>query len=120
MNKKKLLIVLVILIIAGSVIVYLALQKSSNNNSNGKIGVIVSLGPEVEWVNAVGGDKVNVSLMVPSGSDPHTYEPLPNQLTQVSNAKMYIEIKPSFSQLINNNKKHLIVRKSTAYLSKTI
>jgi len=92
MNKKKVLIVLVILIIAGSLIGYLALQKSSNNNSNGKIGVVVSLGPEVEWVNAVGGDKVNVSLMVPSGSDPHTYEPLPNQLTQVSNAKMYIEI----------------------------
>ena len=92
MNKKRLLIVLVILIIAGSVIGYLALQKSSNNNLNGKIGVVVSLGPEVEWVNAVGGDKVNVSLMVPSGSDPHTYEPLPNQLTQVSNAKMYIEI----------------------------
>lgn len=92
MNKKKLLIVLVILIIAGSVIGYFALQKSSNNNLNGKIGVVVSLGPEVEWVNAVGGDKVNVSLMVPSGSDPHTYEPLPNQLTQVSYAKMYIEI----------------------------
>jgi zinc transport system substrate-binding protein len=92
MNKKKLLIVLMILIIAGNVIGYFALQKSSNNNLNGKIGVVVSLGPEVEWVNAVGGDKVNVSLMVPSGSDPHTYEPLPNQLTQVSYAKMYIEI----------------------------
>jgi zinc transport system substrate-binding protein len=92
MNKKKLLIVLVILIIAGIIIGYFALQKSSNNNSNGKIGVVVSLGPEVEWVNAVGGDKVNVTLMVPSGSDPHTYEPLPNQLTQVSNAKMYIEV----------------------------
>lgn len=81
-----------ILIIAGSVIGYFALQKSSNNNLNGKIGVVVSLGPEFEWVNAVGGDKVNVSLMIPSGSDPHTYEPLPNQLTQVSYAKMYIEI----------------------------
>ncbi len=95
MNKNRLLIVLVILIIAGSVIGYFALQKSNNNynnNSNGKIGVVVSLGPEVEWVNAVGGDKVNVSLMVPSGSDPHTYEPLPNQLTQVSNAKMYAEV----------------------------
>lgn len=94
MNKKKLLIVLVILIIAASVIGYLEFQKSSNNNNNlnGKIGVVVSLGPEVEWVNAVGGDKVNVSLMVPSGSDPHTYEPLPNQLTQVSNAKMYAEV----------------------------
>ena len=61
-------------------------------DNNGKIGVVVSVGPEVEWVNAVGGDKVHVTLMVPSNADPHTYEPLPNQLTQVSNAKMYVEI----------------------------
>ena len=30
--------------------------------------------------------------MVPEGSDPHTYEPLPSQLAQVSSAKMYVEI----------------------------
>ena len=52
----------------------------------------MSIGPEVEFVNAVGGDKVSVTLMVPSGSDPHTYEPLPSQLTHASNAKMYAEI----------------------------
>ena len=40
----------------------------------------MSIGPEVQWVNAVGGDKVNVILMVPPSANPHTYEPLPGQL----------------------------------------
>ncbi len=91
MNKKRLIVVIVILIITAAVIGYLSSQQA-NNKPDGKIGVVVSLGPEVEWVNAVGGDKVSVTLMVPSGADPHTYEPLPNQLVQVSKAKMYAEI----------------------------
>jgi zinc transport system substrate-binding protein len=82
----------VILIIVSGVLGYLALRNSSPNSSNGKIGVVVSIGPEMEWTNAVGGDKVDVTLMVPANADPHTYEPLPNQLTQVSNAKIYVEI----------------------------
>ena len=81
-----------ILIIVSGVLGYLALRNSSPNSSNGKIGVVVSIGPEMEWANAVGGDKVDVTLMVPANADPHTYEPLPNQLTQVSNAKIYVEI----------------------------
>ncbi len=92
MDKRRLFIVVVILIVVAGVLSYVAINNSSNSNLNGKIGVGVSIGPEVEWVNAVGGDKVHVTLMVPEGSDPHTYEPLPNQLTQVSNAKMYVEI----------------------------
>ncbi|MEN6591725.1 MAG: zinc ABC transporter substrate-binding protein, partial [Methanobacterium sp.] len=48
--------------------------------------------PEVEFVKAVGGDKVDVTLMVPSTADVHTYEPLPSQLSKVSSAKMYVMI----------------------------
>ena len=80
-----------ILIVSTAVLYYLA-QERSNTSTNGKINVAVSIGPEVQWVQAVGGDKVNVILMVPSGADPHTYEPLPNQLIEISSAKMYAEI----------------------------
>ncbi|MGO9387517.1 MAG: metal ABC transporter solute-binding protein, Zn/Mn family, partial [Methanobacterium sp.] len=92
MNKKKLSIVIVILVIAAGVLGYFGYQNLDANNSNGKIDVAVSIGPEEQWVNAVGGDKVNVTLMVPPSADPHTYEPLPGQLKQISNAKMYAEI----------------------------
>lgn len=91
MNKKRLVVVIIILIAATAVLTYLATQNSGESN-NGKIGVVVSVAPEMEFVKAVGGDRVNVSLMVPPGADPHTYEPLPNQLREVSRAKMYVEV----------------------------
>jgi len=91
MNKKRIMVVIIILIAATAVLTYLASQNGGQSN-NGKIGVVVSVAPEVEFVEAVGGDRVNVSLMVPPGADPHTYEPLPNQLRDVSQARMYVEV----------------------------
>ena len=94
MEKRRIIIVSLLFIgilVAGSLIYFFA-ANSQKNSDNGKIGVVVSIAPEVQWVEAVGGDKVNVTLMVPPGADPHTYEPLPSQLSQISNAKMYAEI----------------------------
>jgi zinc transport system substrate-binding protein len=92
MNGKRILVVLVFLTVAIALLYHYASQKPVINANNGKIGVIVSVGPELEFVQAVGGDKVDVTLMVPPGADPHTYEPLPNQLSQVSNAKIYVMV----------------------------
>jgi zinc transport system substrate-binding protein len=89
MNKKRIVIVLVFLTVAIAVLYYFASQNPLTNPDGGKIGVVVSVGPEEEFVQAIGGDKVDVTLMVPPGADPHTYEPLPNQLNHVSNAKIY-------------------------------
>lgn len=92
MNRKRVIIVLVILIFAFASLYYLASKKTNMMGNDGRIGVVVSIGPQIEFVKAVGGDKVDVTLMVPSNADPHTYEPLANQLSQVSNAKMYAEL----------------------------
>ena len=92
MNRKRVIIVIVILIFTSAALYYLASKKTDNMDNNDKIGVVVSIGPQVEFVKAVGGDKVDITLMVPSNADPHTYEPLANQLSQVSNAKMYAEL----------------------------
>ncbi len=97
-RKDRLALVIVVIIIVGIVLGYLALD--GNNIENGvnpvnqgdKIGVAVSIAPEVEFVKAVGGDRVDVTLMVPSTADVHTYEPLPSQLSSVSSAQMYVMV----------------------------
>ena len=90
-NKKKLTVAIIIVIICGLILAYLAVDRTDSTN-NDKIGVIVTIGPEVEFVKAVGGDKVDVTLMVPPTADVHTYEPLPGQLSKVSNAQLYVQV----------------------------
>lgn len=57
-----------------------------------EIGVVVSILPQAEFAESVGGDKVVVTVMVPPGASPHTYAPTPGQLTAVKQAKMYAKV----------------------------
>lgn len=61
-------------------------------SSASKLIVAVSILPQAGFVEAVGGDKVEVLVMVPPGASPHTYEVTPDQMTQLSNAKMYAKV----------------------------
>ncbi|MDZ4171847.1 MAG: zinc ABC transporter substrate-binding protein [Methanobacteriaceae archaeon] len=99
----KILFVLVglILIISGCLIFlsakdYSGLLNLSNDseisNSSQKILVVASVLPQKEFVDAVGGDKVQTVIMVPPGADPHTYEPKASQLQQITNAGMYVQV----------------------------
>jgi len=67
-------------------------QQKENKTGAEKIGVVVSILPQKEFVEKVGGDKVKVTVMIPPGANPHTYEPTPSQLTDVGKAKIYAKI----------------------------
>jgi len=66
---------------------------------NAKVNAIVSILPEVTFVKAIGGDKVNISLMVKPGNEPHTYEPKPSQMKDISKANIYFAIGVEFENV---------------------
>lgn len=77
------------------------------------INVVVSIVPQKVFVKAIGGEKVNVALMVKSGSSPHTYEPKPSQMKDIANAKLYFSIGVEFDEVwlekFKNQNKNMIV-----------
>lgn len=81
-----------------------------------KIGVVVSIPPQAEFVEKVGGDKVTVTVMIPPGANPHTYEPAPVQLEEVSKAEIYAKVGSGIEfelawmdKIIKINEKMLVV-----------
>ncbi len=48
--------------------------------------------PQKYFVKQIGGDLVDVQVMVQPGSSPHSYEPKPKQLTDLAKAKIYFAI----------------------------
>jgi len=46
--------------------------------------VAVTILPQAEFVEAVGGDRVSVMVMVPPGANPETYEPTMQQMADLS------------------------------------
>jgi len=63
------------------------------------INAVVSILPEQTFVKAIGGDKVNVTLMVLPGNSPHTYEPKPSQMKDVAKAALYFAIGVEFENV---------------------
>ena len=96
--KILLIVVLLILTFSGAFIYFSAYYTNSsgfNSNSsanNGKIIIVASVLPQKEFIDKVGGDKVQTVIMVPPGADPHTYEPRASQLQQVSRAQMFVQV----------------------------
>ncbi|MCH9740743.1 MAG: zinc ABC transporter substrate-binding protein [Epsilonproteobacteria bacterium] len=78
-----------------------------------KLNVIVSIQPQLEFVNKIGGDKINTSLMVLPGNSPHTYEPKPSQMKAISQADLYLSIGVEFEKVwlakFSNQNKNLII-----------
>lgn len=65
---------------------------SPAGETSGKIGVVVTILPQAEFVESVGGDRVEITVMVPPGKSPHTYAPTPSQLVTVKQASMYAKV----------------------------
>ncbi|MDD4986157.1 MAG: zinc ABC transporter substrate-binding protein [Dehalococcoidales bacterium] len=57
-----------------------------------ELGVVVTVLPQAEFVESIGGEKVDVTVMVPPGASPHTYEPTPGQMEKLARARMYAKV----------------------------
>lgn len=57
-----------------------------------KIHIVVSILPLAEFTEKIGGNKVDVSVMIPPGASPHSYEPRPGQFTRLSKAQLYVKV----------------------------
>lgn len=53
--------------------------------------VIVSIPPQKQFVERIGGEHVEVRVMLPPGQSPETYSPSPRLLADLSRAQLYFE-----------------------------
>ena len=64
-----------------------------------KTAVFVSILPQKYFVQRIGGDFVDVQVMVQPGASPATYEPNPGQMTAIAGASVYFAIGVPFENV---------------------
>ncbi|MBN1797363.1 MAG: zinc ABC transporter substrate-binding protein [Spirochaetales bacterium] len=94
MSKRPLSAVGPLLLVLLILISCIEQEKSAN------ISVIVSITPQKYFVERVGGEFVEVTVLVQPGDDPHLYSPTPRQIEKLINAKIYFLIGESFEEII--------------------
>ncbi|OJF95500.1 metal ABC transporter solute-binding protein, Zn/Mn family [Alkalibacterium sp. 20] len=114
-NKKRFLL-LPILLVGG--IVSACTAGNSGETSDAELSIVTSFYPVYEFTQQVAGDKADITLMVGSGADPHSYEPSAQNIAEINNADMFVysseEMEFWITSLLNSidNKELKIVRTS--------
>ncbi len=96
--------------VAAALLAALALAAcggSRASEDDGRLQVVVSLPLFADFVHEVGGDLVEVSSLLPSGADPHTYEPTPQAVRRVTEAHLAFtngfDLEPGILNVIEPN-----------------
>lgn len=62
------------------------------------VKAFVSIPPQKYFVKKIGGDLVDVSVLVAPGTDPHTYEPKPRQMAELAKSTVYFAVGIDFEK----------------------
>jgi zinc transport system substrate-binding protein len=83
---------LLALILGMSLIMGLAACKSTSKSAmtDDRVQVSVSFNALKEFTEAVGGDKVEISTIIPDGTEPHDFEPKAQDLVGLSSAQVFV------------------------------
>lgn len=65
-------------------------ENKENENSEGKIKIYTSIYPLYDFAKKVGGDKVDVTNLVPAGTEPHDWEISTSDIVNLEKADMLI------------------------------
>ena len=78
--------------------------------------ILVTFYPIYKFTKAVGGDKIDVSIIIPSGVEPHDWEPTIQDIENLKNAKMVVingaGLEPWITKLVSANPDIIVVDSS--------
>jgi zinc transport system substrate-binding protein len=119
-HHKTILPALIVILIATASVAAMyefgLFRPSNSANEQGKVlTVLATFYPIYDFTKNVGGDKINVSLLVPETVDVHDFDPTPSSVQQVATSDVLVYsgagLEPWISQVISaaNNPKLVVV-----------
>src|SRR5437660_867620 len=89
--KRFLYATIVLMLIAGCTPVPGGPSASSGSSSSAQnLSVVASFYPLAYFARRIGGDAAAVTQITPGGVEPHDYEPSPQQIASVHDAKVFL------------------------------
>jgi zinc transport system substrate-binding protein len=95
-------------------LVFSACAGPATPSETDRLTVSVSVLPQKYFLERIGGDLVNVNVMVGPGDSPHSYEPKASQMTALSDSAVYFSVGVEFEhawmdRIVSANPEMLIV-----------
>lgn len=71
---------------------------SKTGSVSDKLQIVTTLFPQYDFARIIGGDKVDVTLLLPAGMESHSYEPTPADIININKADLFIYTGESMEQ----------------------
>jgi zinc transport system substrate-binding protein len=92
MKRHRFSILIAVVVVLAITLAVVVISRTPRTEAVDKVGVVVTILPQAEFVESVGGEKVSVTVMVPPGQSPHTYAPTINQLADLKQGAIYAKV----------------------------
>ncbi len=79
---------------------------SVKNNDNNKtdenlLNVVATIFPPYDFARQVGGDKINLTMLLKPGTESHDYDPTPQDIIKIQNADLFIYVGGESDEWVN-------------------
>ena len=87
---KKIIAVFITFFLLISLIFIMIGNVDNTKQTTNKITIVTTLFPEYDFVKQIGKDKVDAKILLPPGTESHTYEPTPKDISNINEADIFI------------------------------
>lgn len=90
MKNKIWPLAIILILLTGATVLAASWKLSRQQTSDNKISVATTLFPLYDMAQKIGGDKIEVSLLLPPGLEPHDFEPKPSDIITINEADIFV------------------------------
>lgn len=90
MSKQQLAVIILVVVVIGAIGFLAFKNKPQQAATNGKVQAVASFYPMYFFASQIGGDKVSVTNITPSGAEPHDYEPSTQDVARIESADVLV------------------------------
>ena len=87
---KRIIAVLLSLVLLAGALSACGAKTPAAGSEDGKLSVVATIFPAYDFARAVAGDKAQLTMLLPPGSEIHSYEPTPQDIIKIQNCDVFI------------------------------
>ncbi|MEA4846983.1 MAG: metal ABC transporter substrate-binding protein [Clostridiaceae bacterium] len=76
--------------------------QSVSTGSVGRISVVATIFPQYDFVREIAGDNVELTMLLPPGSESHSFEPTPQDIAKIRDCDVFIYVGGESDEWIND------------------
>ena len=67
-------------------------SKNENTIASDKVSVVATIFPQYDFVREIAGEHVELTMLLPPGSESHSFEPTPKDIAKIQDCDMFIYV----------------------------